>query len=80
MRRTRTNAYSRAAKARWADPIAGAEWRDALRHPANRAKLREITKARWADPLMREKIIAGMKTAAIRRRNKDTADKENVGD
>jgi hypothetical protein len=74
------------AKARWADPIAGAKLRAALYSPASRAKMSEAAKTRdpafrqkvgsaskerWADPSMREKIIAGMRA---RRKNRDTGD------
>jgi hypothetical protein len=60
------------AKARWADPIAGAKWRTAIRSPASRAKIGEATKARWADPVAREKMIAQNRAShadpAVRRR------------
>ena len=74
------------AKARWADPIAGAKLRAALYSPASRAKMSEAAKARdpiarqkigsaskqrWADPSMREKIIAANKATAKRRKNRD---------
>jgi hypothetical protein len=75
MRRTRVSAHSEAAKARWADPITGENWRAALRDPATLAKMREATKARWADPAMREKMIAGMKAAGVRRRKSYIADR-----
>lgn len=78
-----------AAKARWADPAAGAKMRAALYSPASRAKMSEAAKARgpamrekvgsaskerWADPAMREKIIAGMRATKRRRGKKDTAE------
>ena len=74
MRRTRANAHSRAAKARWADPIESEKWRAALRDPVTLAKMREATNARWADPVMREKMIEGMRLAGRRRRNRDIAE------
>jgi hypothetical protein len=46
------------AKARWADPIAGAKLRAAIRSPASRAKMSEASRARWADPTARENLIA----------------------
>ena len=49
------------AKARWADPIAGALWRTALRDPASLAKMREAAKARWDNPEEREKMLAGLR-------------------
>ncbi len=61
MRRTRPNARSRAAKARWADPVMAAKWRAALRDPARRAKAREAARARWADPAAREEMISKMR-------------------
>jgi hypothetical protein len=75
MRRTRSYRGERqraAAKARWADPIAGAKWRAALYNPTSRAKIGEATKARWADPVARERLIAAMRAA--KRRNRATAD------
>ena len=74
MRRTRASAYSRAAKARWADPVIGAKMLAAFRDPATLAKMREATKARWADPSMREKMIMAMREAGKRRRNREIGD------
>ena len=51
------------AKARWADPIASAKLRAAIRSPANRAKVGEASKARWDDPAAREKLIAGIRAS-----------------
>jgi hypothetical protein len=77
------------AKARWADPIAGAKLRAALYSPASRAKMSEAAKARdpiarqkigsaskqrWADPSMREKIITGMRATKTRLRKRDIED------
>jgi len=42
--------------------------------PVVRLKKAAATKARWADPAIRKKIIAGMRAAAKRRRNKDIRD------
>jgi len=75
MSRTRTSEHSRAAKARWADPVIGAKMRAAFSDPATLAKMREATKARWADPSMREKMIAGMRAAGKRRRKRDNAER-----
>ncbi len=71
MKQVRSNAYSRAAKARWDDPVIGSKIRAALRDPSVRAKVREATKAQWADPEMRTKMISGMKAARERRRKAD---------
>jgi len=43
--------------------------------PVVRQKIGIATKRRWADPSAREKIIAGMRGAKKRRRNRDTADR-----
>ena len=47
-----------AAKARWADPDAGAQLRAAIRNPNSRARISEAMKARWADPAAREKLMS----------------------
>lgn len=51
------------AKARWADPVAGAQWRTALRSPTSRAKVSDAAKARWADPAYRERMIAEIRAS-----------------
>jgi hypothetical protein len=66
--------HSRAAKARWTNPVKRAKWLAALRDPATRAKMCEATKARWADPSMREKIITGMRAAGERRKGTTSQD------
>jgi hypothetical protein len=68
--------------ARWADPIAGAKLRAAIRNPASRAKVSEATKARWADPAAREKMIAEMRAAHTdpdMRQKKSVYDQGSVG-
>ncbi len=73
-------AQSRIAKARWDDPIAGAKWRAALRDSARREKIAKTSAARWADPEMRAKIIAGMKAAQQRRRERIAAEASKPND
>jgi hypothetical protein len=65
MRRTRASAHSRAAKARWADPITGAKLRAALGDPDTRAKMREATNARWADPLTLRLALGNDRNGAV---------------
>ena len=62
------------AKARWADPITGAQWRTALRSPASRAKVSDAAKARWADSEYRERRIA-----EIRASRSDPAMRQRTG-
>ena len=66
----KTSSHSRAAKARWADPVVSEKIKTALRDPANRAKMGQASQARWADPEKRAQMIAAMRLAGERRRRK----------
>jgi hypothetical protein len=70
----KTSRHSRAAKARWADPVIGDKMRTALRDPVSRAKVSETSKARWDDPEKRAQMIAAMRLAGERRRRGKTGD------
>jgi hypothetical protein len=66
----KTSSHSRAAKARWADPVVSEKIKTALRDPANRAKMVQASQDRWADPEKRAQMIAAMRLAGERRRRK----------
>jgi hypothetical protein len=71
------------AKARWADPVAGAKWRAALFSPVSRAKIGEASKARWADPVARESLITKLRASyadPVLRQKKASATKERWAD
>ena len=69
---------SEATKARWVDPAARERLIVGIRasqaDPVVRQKMASAAKDRWADPETRKKTIASMRTAAKRRRKRDTAD------